>query len=253
MGMKLTKIIIVDDEFDAIDALTSIIEMKPDLYEIMATETNPVKAVELIEELKPDVVFLDVEMPELTGFDMLRKFKEITFEVIFATAFEHYAIQAIKNNAIDYIVKPVSVTEVLDALYKVRQKHQLDVDKTKKYNAFLSEYDNLNSNKMKVPTVNGIEFANVNEIIYLEAEGNYTNLIMDGKKNYVVTKSIKSFENEFSEDKFLRTHRSFIVNTKYIRLYDANGNMLIMANGDKVPLARRRYRDFKDVIDQYLG
>jgi two-component system LytT family response regulator len=253
MGMKRTKIIIVDDEFDAIDALTSIIEMEPDLYEIMATETNPVKAVELINELKPDVIFLDIEMPELTGFDMLRQFKEITFEVIFATAFEHYALQAIKNNAIDYIVKPFSISEVLDALLKVRKKHHHDENKTDKYKAFLAEHDNLNSQIMKIPTVNGIEFANVNEIIYLEADGNYTKLIMNGTKNYIVTKSIKIIVNELPIEKFLRTHRSYVVNTEFIRIYDSNNNVLIMANTDKIPLARRRYRDFKHIIDQFLG
>lgn len=251
--MKKTKIIIVDDEFDAIDALTSVIELEPDLYEIMATETNPVNAVELIKELKPDVIFLDVEMPELTGFDMLRQFEEITFEVIFATAFEHYALQAIKNNAIDYIVKPVSVSEVLEALLKVRKKHHHDEDKTSKYKAFLAEQDELDAHRMKVPTINGIEFANVNEILYLEADGNYTNLIMSGKKNYIVTKSIKAFEEELVDEKFLRTHRSYIVNTKHIRIYDSNNNLLIMSNTDKVPLARRRYRDFRHIIDQYLG
>lgn len=251
--MRKTKVIIVDDEPDAINALTSIIEMEPDFYEILATETNPVNAIELIKALEPDVIFLDVEMPELTGFDLLRSFNEIKFEVVFATAFEHYAIQAIKNNAIDYIVKPVSISEVLEALQKVRKKHNHNEDKTLKYNAFLEEYDNLNVQKLKIPTLSGVQFANLNDIIYFEADGNYTNLAIDGGKNYVVTKNIKVFETDLPEKKFLRTHRSYIVNIEYIRLYDTQKSMLVMADGKNIPLARRRYRDFKEIIDLYLG
>jgi two-component system LytT family response regulator len=251
--MRKTKVIIVDDELDAIDALTSIIEMESDLYEIVASENNPGKAFELIKELNPDVIFLDVEMPELTGFDLLRKFEEIRFEVIFATAFEHYAIQAIKNNAIDYIVKPVSVSEVLEALSKVRTKHNHDESKTQKYSAFLAEFDDLKTHKMKVPTINGLEFANVDEILYFEADGNYTNLIMKDGKNYIVTKPLKVFEEELPQDKFLRSHRSYVVNVEHVRLYDSKSNELIMSNECRIPLARRRYRDFKGIIDMYMG
>jgi len=251
--MRKTKVIIVDDELDAINALKSIIEMEPNLYEILATETNPLKAIELIKALEPDVIFLDVEMPELTGFDLLRSFDEIKFEVIFATAFEHYAIKAIKNNAIDYIVKPVSISEVLEALQKVRKKHNHNEDKTLKYNAFLEEYDSLEVQKLKIPTLSGVQFAKLNEILYFEADGNYTNLVIDGGKNYIVTKNIKVFEIDLPEKKFLRTHRSYIVNIEYIRLYDTHSSMLVMADGKRIPLARRRYRDFKEIIDLYLG
>jgi two-component system LytT family response regulator len=251
--MKKTKIIIIDDEPDAIDALTNIIEMEPDIYEILATETNPVNAIELIKTLKPDAIFLDVEMPELTGFDLLRSLDEIRFEVIFATAFEHYAIQAIKNNAIDYIVKPVSISEVLEALQKVRKKHNHNEDKTLKYNAFLSEYDELIVQKLKIPTLNGVQFANVNEILYFEADGNYTNVAMKTGRNYIVTKNIKTFEEELPANIFLRSHRSYIVNVEHIKVYDKHNSMLVMINDKRIPLARRRYREFKDIIDLYIG
>lgn len=247
--MKL-RIIIIDDEVDAIEAIESIIGINNQDYEIIAKTTDPVKGLGLILQHKPDLVFLDIEMPGMNGFQLLESIPVIDFEVIFATAYEHYAIRAIKANALDYILKPVSIPEVLNAIDKVQKKKQNTIGNSENYNNLLTEIISRKNSQIKIPTLKGFEFIETDELIYLEADGSYTTAYFKNTDKLVISKPIKQIEPLLKSDSFFRVHRSYIVNTVYIRRFDRKKYSLIMINDSVVPISRRRYNDFMDFLEK---
>ncbi len=246
--MKL-KVIIIDDEPDAIDALESIININELEYELVAKTTNPLDAIGLIKEHEPDVVFLDIEMPQLNGFQLLESLSEINFEVIFVTAYENYAIKAIKENAIDYILKPVNIPEVLGALEKVRKK-RLKEHKTKSnYNKLLKDIDTHRFNKLRIATSNGFELIDVDDLISLEADGSYTTAVFKNRDNLIISKSIRHVESLLDTNLFFRVHRTFIVNITHVIRFDRDNYSLTMCNNQVIPVSTRRYNTFVTFLE----
>ena len=243
------KVIIIDDEEDAIIALKSIIEISDD-YKIIGQSTDPFKGLELILQKKPDVVFLDIEMPRMNGFQLLESISNIDFAIIFSTAYEQYAIKAIKSNAVDYILKPVSVTEVLNALEKVKNRKKTSQEQSGKTKKLLSEVNSSNSNRIKIPTVKGFEFIEIDQLVYFEADGSYTTAFFKDSSKIVISKTIKQIESLFDQNKFFRIHRSYLINMDFIRRFDREKNTITLDNQIEVPLSRRRYNDFIDFLDQ---
>lgn len=207
------KVIIIDDEEDAIIALKSIIEIN-DGYKIIGQSTDPLKGLELILQKKPDVVFLDIEMPRMNGFQLLKSISNIDFDIIFSTAYKQYAIDAIKANALDYILKPVSILEVLNALEKVKNRKKDSHEQSQKYKKLLSDVTSSKSDRIKIPTSTGFEFIDTNDVIFLEADGSYTVAHFINKEKLLISKTIKQIEPLFDQNKFFRTHRSYLVNKK---------------------------------------
>lgn len=241
------RIFIVDDEPDAVEALKNIINRLDENYSVCASSNNPHEAVGLILQHKPDVVFLDIEMPEMSGFELLETLPEINFEIIFATAFEHYALQAIKNNAIDYIVKPISVTDVSNALAKAKNKSKETSSKRKKYVQLLQDLEKSNHDRIKITTTRGWEFIVLDELIRIEADGVYTKAYVQNGDLLTITKPIKKLEEELSKRYFFRPHRSHLINVKQVIRFDSSQNSIIMSDNSKVPLARRRNKAFNDL------
>jgi len=245
--MKL-KIIIIDDEADAIDVLESIIEINKSDYEIVAKTTNPVEGIGLILQHKPDVVFLDIEMPELNGFQILESIPSIDFEVIFATAYENYAIKAIKENALDYILKPATIPEVLEALEKAKTKIQ-NKDNSD-YRSIIESLNNNHSSKIKIPTSTGFELISIDELVSLEADGSYTIAHFINSDKLIISKPLKQLEPLLDAKRFFRVHRSFIVNTEHIRRFNRERYSLVMINGSNIPISRRRYDAFMEFLKE---
>jgi two-component system LytT family response regulator len=245
------RIFIVDDEPDAVEALKNIINRLDENYTVCASSNNPHEAVGLILQHKPDVVFLDIEMPEMSGFELLETLPEINFEIIFATAFEHYALQAIKNNAIDYIVKPISVTDVSNALAKAKNKSKETSSKRKKYVQLLQDLEKSNHDRIKITTTRGWEFIVLDELIRIEADGVYTKAYVQNGDLLTITKPIKKLEEELSKRYFFRPHRSHLINVKQVIRFDSSQNSIIMSDNSKVPLARRRNKAFNDLLKEF--
>jgi two-component system LytT family response regulator len=245
------RIFIVDDEPDAVEALKNIINRLDENYSVCASSNNPHEAVGLILQHKPDVVFLDIEMPEMSGFELLETLPEINFEIIFATAFEHYALQAIKNNAIDYIVKPISVTDVSNALAKAKNKSKETSSKRKKYVQLLQDLEKSNHDRIKITTTRGWEFIVLDELIRIEADGVYTKAYVQNGDLLTITKPIKKLEEELSKRYFFRPHRSHLINVKQVIRFDSSQNSIIMSDNSKVPLARRRNKAFNDLLKEF--
>lgn len=238
------KALIVDDEEKARNLLASFItEYLPEVT-IVDSVSNVMNAVKSINKNQPDIVFLDVDMPELNGFQLLDFFDEINFQIIFTTAHSEYAVKAFQVSAIDFLLKPIQIGELLKSFEKIKKMNRLQNNEL--YSTFKSNLSDKGFQKIALSISSGVLFVPLNEIIYLQAEGAYTNFIVKEGKKIMVSKKIKEFENILSpENGFYRSHRSFIVNKEYIKQYiKTDGGSLLMTNNEEVAISK----DMKETI-----
>lgn len=238
----MIKAIIVDDELSAIESLHWELTNFCSKVHVIDTFTNPVDAISAINYLKPDVVFLDIEMPELDGFQLLDKIDYKSFDLIITTAYNQYALQAFKENAIDYLLKPVDPDELVKAMDKVknnRKENQLGTSIEKVFKQFLSAEKTSKNAKIPLALQDKIIMVNQDEILYCQSDGNYTHVVLKEGKEHLVSKNIKSIEKMMPKNLFLRVHKSFIVNTNYIAEYiRGDGGKIIMINKKSIPVSR---------------
>ncbi len=244
------KVVIVDDEKNAQNALKSVVtEFCSDL-DIVETAFNVKTGVELINKVKPDIVFLDIEMPDGSGFDIIRQVAFTDFSLIFCTGHNDFAIKAFKYNAIDYILKPVDVEDVVGAVDKaIKDLNLKQKDLTFKH--LLSFYQNADKENEKIvlKTSSDIYILQIQDIYHCEADGSYTTFYTADGKKITVSKNLKEYEAILNSHNFLRTHQSHLVNLNYIeRMHKANGGYIVMKNGHQVPISTRK----KETIIQAL-
>jgi two-component system LytT family response regulator len=241
MKRKL-KTIIIDDEPNAVDFIFSIIgEYCPDL-EVTGKAYDVPEGIRIIQEKKPDLVFLDVEMPNGTGFDLLGHFPEKDFDVVFITAFNHYAIKAIKYSAVDYILKPINIGEFIESVKKVIEKRSDSKSQTSEN--FRTLMENLKSgtpSRLAIPTADGMEYLNPKEILRIEADRSYSWFYLTGNRKILVSKHLKEFQDLLSDRYFFRAHNSHLINLKYVRKYiRKEGGYIEMQDGAEIPVSRNR-------------
>jgi two-component system, LytTR family, response regulator len=242
----MIKVIIIDDEQHCIITLQHLLSKIPNV-EIVATTQDSTKAKELIEKHQPNIIFIDIEMPALNGFDVINQFSNINFKIIFTTAYDHYAIKAIRLNALDYLLKPIDIVELNSALDKYSnnemQSSNLQVQQAQKF-AQQKVMDTL-----AVGSSDGLSFIKINDIIYLEANNSYTYIYTnDGQKN-VVSKTLAVFEELLDLQQFFRAHKSYIINLKSIKKYiRGDGGEIIMNNGTSISLSRTQKQPFLDLF-----
>jgi two-component system, LytTR family, response regulator len=243
--------IIVDDENKAIKNLTSLLSLYPNVN-IVGTANSADSARQLIETIKPQLVFLDVNMPGESGFELLEKLTERNFEVIFVTAHDEYALRALRANAIDYIQKPIDIDELKTAIEKasgiIEQKAGVPYD-----NAQLSSLGEmikqLNTNqdieKITIPHLGGFKIIELKNIMYFEGDGNYTTLHLQTMEKIVVTRQLGVFEEILPTSSFFRIHKSTIVNLNYVTGYNSSeGSVAVMKDNNTLTVSRRRLDDF---------
>jgi len=236
------KALIVDDEQMSRQTLRKLLDLYCPKVEILGEAGSADEAFTLIQEKSPAVVFLDVEMPFGSGFDLLARFTEIDFEIIFVTAFDQYALKAIKNSALDYLLKPINAEELIEAVRKLEAKERTISDnmnvKTLLQN--LRQMDASN-NQIVVPTSDGFEFVEIDQVVRFEAEGRYTRIFLAGGNKILICKNLKEFEIMLEEHDFFRTHHSHLVNMQYVKSYSkSDGGFLKMKEGSTVPISRRK-------------
>ncbi len=241
MNQRL-RTVIIDDESDAVDFISSIIgEYCPGL-EVVGKAHDIIEGADRINQLKPDLLFLDVEMPHGTGFDLLAGFPGKDFDVIFITAFNHYAIQAIKFSAVDYILKPININEFIEAVDKVIKKRSDSASRGNDNIKVLLE--NLKSglpSRLAIPTSDGMEYINPKDIIRIEADRSYSWFYLPGNRKMLVSKHLKEFQELLSDRYFFRPHNSFLINLKYVRKYiRKDGGYIEMLDGSQIPVSRNR-------------
>jgi len=248
--MNKLKAIIIDDESRSRQSLTQKIVMNCEDVEIIAECENGEQGIVAIEEKKPDIIFLDVEMPRMNGFTMLQQLSNRDFELIFTTAYDHYAIRAIKFSALDYLVKPVEVEELKEAIERVKQKRKKDTTNERLETLLYNLMNEKNqSNRIAISSIEGLQFVEINDIIYLEAESNYTIIYISSAEKITVSKTLKDFEELLPHAVFIRIHHSWIINKKHVQKYlKGEGGQVIMSNGKTLDVARRKKDEFMKAI-----
>ncbi len=254
MNRKL-KTVIIDDESDAVDFIFSIIgEYCPGL-EVAGKAYDVREGVQVIKEIKPDLVFLDVEMPHGTGFDLLTNFPEKEFDVIFITAFNHYAIKAIKFSAVDYILKPININEFIEAVNKVMQKRSSSMFRgNENIKALLENLKTGVPSRLAIPTSDGMEYLNPKDIIRIEADRSYSWFYITGNRKILVSKNLKEFQDLLSDRHFFRPHNSYLINLKYVKKYvRKEGGYIEMQDGSEIPISRNKKDLFLVHMSRFKG
>ncbi|MDP2089835.1 MAG: LytTR family DNA-binding domain-containing protein [Flavobacteriaceae bacterium] len=240
---KLTAII-VDDELHGRENLKKIIENYCHEIEILGCADSVVVAMEFVNVHKPDVVFLDINMPVLDGFDFLDEYDDRKFMVVFVSAHDEFGINAIKVGATDYLLKPVNIKELKQTVKKL-----LSIKNKKIKVETVHETD-----KLVIPASHGFNVLVIDDIVRLEADGCYTTVVMKGGKNTIVSRTLKDFEDSLPSEKFFRIHKSHLINLKYINEYsNLSGNFVSMSDGSKVEISRRKAPEFIQKIKAVLN
>jgi len=198
--------IIVDDELDAVNFIQSLIDEYCEEINVVGQAHSAKEGIKEIMEKSPDLVFLDVEMPHGSGFDLLANFPKKTFDVIFITAFNHYGINAIKFSAVDYILKPIHISEFIDAVKKVIKAREGEQDKDLSFDALFENLRSALPGKLAIPTSDGMEYLNTKEIIRIEADRSYSRFFMEDGRKFLVSRNLKEYQELLSDRNFFRTH-----------------------------------------------
>jgi two-component system, LytTR family, response regulator len=241
---NMVKILLIDDEERATDALRRLIDKLVPEIGVVYTCNDARKAAEMIHTIQPDLVFLDIRMPHVNGFELLQKLPNKNFKIIFTTAFDEYAIRAIRFSAFDYLLKPVDAEELVAA---VNRFLQLKEDSAPQDEQFRNVGVNMGLQtkeqfRLALPTKEGIHFLFPHEIIRCEALGNYTKFFTTGNKQYTISKTLAEYDELLSPYQFIRTHKSHLVNINHISFVDHDGFM-ILKDATKIEISRRRKED----------
>lgn len=242
--MNKIKTLLIDDEPKALAILKNKIErLCPDLSVIGETQ-SPKEGLILIEQLKPQLVFLDIAMPEMSGFDVLSKIDNPDFEIIFATAFDNYAIKAINHCAIGYLVKPVDNNLLIDTVNKanlnIKQKTALKKNKQLIENLGIQSFQH---KKLAIPSIEGLEFVKIENIMFCEGVGGYTKIHFANQKPILSSNSIGFIKKLLDDRLFYMVHKSYVINLDYIEKY-LNEGYIVLEKNHKIPVSRNRRQDF---------
>lgn len=244
--MPFIKTIIIDDEPHAREKLTLMLERYCPEAQVVGTARDGEEGLRLIAKTQPDLVFLDIEMPEMTGFDMLRRLTDIHFEVIFATAHDHYAIKAIKFSALDYLLKPIDIDQLREAVARAKER----LEKQNSFAQYQAFQENLAHSeaarkRIAIPSQTGLVFVRTDELVRCEADGNYTTLYLTNKQKMVSTRSLKEYEELLSDEGFVRIHHAYLINLAHlVRYIKGEGGQVLMADGTTWDVSRRKKEDF---------
>lgn len=245
----MLKAIIVDDEDKAIKSLSWELSNFNDEVEILSTFTNPHRALEFIDNNKIDCLFLDIEMPTMDGFQFIEKLPKKDFAIVITTAYNEYAIKALKQEAIDYLLKPVDTDDLEQSLKKITKfaKRVSDVDTSEKFEKILFSFNQRLEEKKIVINADGrLLFLKAEEILCVESDGNYSSIhTVDGKK-IVVTKKLKEVNSILPGKQFFRIHNSYIINLDKVKEYYKTDGYVILEKNHKIPVSRQKKSEFLD-------
>lgn len=245
----MLKAIIVDDEDKAIKSLSWELSNFNDEVEIVNTFSNPEKALDFINETNIDCLFLDIEMPTMDGFQFIEKLPRKDFAIVITTAYNEYAIEALKKEAIDYLLKPIDTDDLEQCLKKVTKFNQRisQVDTDQKFEKILFNFNQRLSEKKIIINADGkLIFLKPEEIVCVESDGNYSSIHTTDAKKIVVTKKLKEVNGLLPEDMFFRIHNSYIINLNKVKEYYKTDGYVILEMNHKIPVSRQKKTEFLD-------
>jgi two-component system, LytTR family, response regulator len=247
----MIRAIIIDDEKTSCDALLGLIARYCSNVAIVDQANGYKSGIEAIEKHKPDLVFLDIQMPDGSGFQLLEDLKEINFEIIFTTAFDQYAIKAIKYSALDYLLKPIVPTDLVSAIQKVEKKKSIpEVNSSIK--VLLDNFKSKSEpKKIVLSTIDQIHVVEIDDIVRCESDDCYTRFFFNDGKSLLICKTLKEYDMLLEEQNFLRPHKSHLINIKHITAYLKNeGGCILMSDGKKIPVSRRKRDKIISIIHE---
>lgn len=246
--------VVIEDELFSRELLNKLIDSYcTTTIKVVALASTVLEGINAIQKYQPDIVFLDVELHTGTGFDVLLHFPEPFFDVIFTTAYNHYAVKAIKFSAVDYLLKPIDVNELQEAVEKLSEKRKSGIDTA----ALKSLITNLQKPTDRAQTItlstsDGLEFVPLNEIIHIEANGPYSTFFLDNNRKIMVSKNLKEYEMLLKDYSFLRIHNSHIINIKAVKkMIKTDGGYAIMSNGAQLIISPKKKDEFLKMISEY--
>jgi two-component system LytT family response regulator len=251
----MIRTIIIDDEPGSIDVLTMMLKKKCSHdVQVIATSNSPVLGQSLIDEHKPDLVFLDIEMPGMTGIDIVRSFQNPSFRVVFITAYDAYAVEAFRLSAVDYLLKPVETDDIVRVVEKIKRdiskNENLLNSRLETLEKILLQNNPASESKIGIAMSDKIIFVTISTILYCQAEGPYTHVYTDDGRKIVASKTLGEFEHQLSTHHFFRIHHSILINLKKIKEYQrSNGGYVVMDNNEKLEVSHRKRNDFLGAID----
>ena len=246
----MIRALIIDDEKHCCDNLQWQLKTYCPQIEVMAICNNSEQGLQQIHHYQPQLVFLDVEMTGMNGFEMLEALKEINFDIIFTTAFDQYAIRAIKFGALDYLVKPIDKDELLQAINKFLNRTQRD--SSKQLNALLTHIrksNDLSFQKIALPTLHGYELVPLNNIMFCESSSNYTDIRLNTGQHLLISRTLKDIADLLDMEPFFRVHNSYVVNLQYaVRYIKGEGGYLVLNNDISIPVSRSKKEELLKLI-----
>ena len=245
----MIKTIIVEDEQQSATLLELMLKKFSDLIDVVDICHTPLKGMESIQQKSPDLVFLDIEMPRMNGFEMLKKIPSIDFYIIFTTAYNKYAINAIKISALDYLLKPIDKYELAKAIKKCEQNME-QKDMGYKMDVLLKNFSHQGAleKTLTLTATDGVRFIKMKDIMRLEAHGRYTKFYLANKEVILTSRTLGDFEETLSANQFFRIHETHIINLLYIDRFHRGNNYVLLSDKTELPLARRRKEDFLKLI-----
>lgn len=239
------KAIIVEDEKHSQETLRNMLTEFCEGVEIAGMAGTVDEAVALIRKESPDLVFLDIELKSGTGFDVLERVGDMHFKVVFTTAYEHYALRAIKVSSVDYLLKPIDLDELIAAVDKVRSA-RLEENNRDQWQLLLQSLKGEDySKRICLSTADGMEFIQTADIVLCEASGSYTRFILREGASLLVSKHLKEYENMLNPREFMRVHNSYLINLKEVRKFvRSEGGYILMNNDQQVPISPKKREEF---------
>lgn len=244
--------VIIEDEAHNLNLLTSLLTRYCPEVQILGDSRHVYKAVETIQRIKPDLVFMDIQLEDGTAFDVLQLLPEITFRLIFVTAFERYAVKAFRFSALDFLVKPLDLNELVDAVRKAM------TESVRGYSQQILNashcYATQSFNKIALRDHESIHLIEVDNIVYCKADSNYTTFFFTDGKPIMVSKTIKEYELVFHDSGFLRIHRSYLINLKHLKQYlKGEGGVVLMSDESKIPVGESRKEELSAFLRNIRG
>jgi two-component system LytT family response regulator len=249
----MIKAVLVDDEKNALEMMEWLLATYCPQVEIAAMCSSAEQGIEAVHTHRPDVVFLDIEMPKLNGFDMLEKFDKLFFDVVFCTAYDQFAIKAFKYSALNYLLKPVDPEDLKITVQRLEAKKTIPTKE--QFDLLLQNIQQpvkTTPQRIALTTGDGLIFVPTADIIYCEAESNYTSVVLSGGKKIVVSKVLKEIDEALSGPDFYRVHSSFLININRIRKFvRGDGGYIIMDNDATVSISRSRKQEFMELFSKF--
>ncbi|MDT7828712.1 LytTR family DNA-binding domain-containing protein [Pricia sp. S334] len=240
--------VIVDDEKKALQSLTWELTNFSDEIEVKASFTDPFAALEYLEKNTPDCLFLDIEMPTMDGFQFIKKLTNKNFPVVITTAYNQYAIKALKNEAIDYLLKPIDADDLRETIVKIRKYNAKNFTAERLEKILMNFNANAKHKKITFNTDGKLVFLESDDVLYAESDGNYSTIFLADGSKMVLTKKLKEVNEILPEDSFFRIHNSYIINLGKIKEFLKTDGYVVLQSNHKIPVSRQKKSGFLDML-----